>query len=219
MEHFTFCSALTVWSRVWKLLQLVSRSKTNRILNWMAENTSHFNSLLISAWIQFWLVAIIYKYFNFVQFSKNLLAILIVWFCPAFGPQNMNTWVSFYSLLDQPTGTSWNMVCCSCYFCSWDFYIFCSILKIGKVTNTTYNVYIPKEFLHSLSLVETSIIPLVESNIWQVIKIYSVLKFTVWCHAIFLFWHSWGDIVNGKLSAWAFEGGLTSASPTLQCGS
>jgi len=103
------------------------------------------------------------------------------------------------------TGTSWNMVCCSCYFCSWNFYIFCSVMNKGKVINTTYNVYIPKEFLHSLSRVETSIITLVESNIWHVIKIYRVLKFTASCHAIFLFWHSWDGIVNEKVSAWALE--------------
>jgi len=52
-------------------------------------------------------------------------------------------------------------------------------------------------------------------NLWQVIKIYSVLKFTVWCNVIFIFWHFWFGIVNGKLSTRASEGGPNSASPTF----
>ena len=58
-----------------------------------------------------------------------------------------------------------------------------------------------------------------KSNFWEVIQVYGVLNFTVWCNVIFLLWHSWGGVVNGMLCAWAFEGGPTSASPTLQCGS
>ena len=52
---------------------------------------SHFNLLLISAWIQFWFVAIISKYFDFIKFKKKKR-------------------VSLCLLLDQPTGASWNMV-------------------------------------------------------------------------------------------------------------
>ena len=58
-----------------------------------------------------------------------------------------------------------------------------------------------------------------KSNFWEVIQVYGVLNFTVWCNVIFLLWHSWGGVVNGMLCAWAFEGGPTSVSPTLQCGS
>jgi hypothetical protein len=55
------------------------------------------------------------------------------------------------------------------------------------------------------------------NNLWQVVMLCSVLKLTVWC---FLFFpHQRLAFVNGNLSVWAFEGGQTSVSPTLQCGS
>jgi hypothetical protein len=42
-----------------------------------------FNLLLISSWIEFWLVRAVPKYFNCFTPSKEILSIFILWFHPA----------------------------------------------------------------------------------------------------------------------------------------
>jgi len=56
--------------------------KRLRIERWQA--FLEFNLLVMSSWMQFWFVAVVPKYLNFVTFMKDSLARVNLWFFPSF---------------------------------------------------------------------------------------------------------------------------------------
>jgi hypothetical protein len=55
--------------------------------------------LLISLYMQFSFVSVIPKYFNFPMFSKNMLAVFMLWFCHLLEKYFQNLWVFFQAIL------------------------------------------------------------------------------------------------------------------------
>jgi hypothetical protein len=72
-----------------------------------------FNFLLISSWIKAWLVTVIHKYLNRATFSKDLLAIFIVWFYPIFWWWHSNICLVLSAFTSRPT----SLVASSLSFC------------------------------------------------------------------------------------------------------
>jgi hypothetical protein len=63
---------------------LVIRREDKRFWRQRYQAFPNSDLLLIPSWMQFWFVSVILKYLNFDTFSKALLAILMLRFCPAF---------------------------------------------------------------------------------------------------------------------------------------
>jgi hypothetical protein len=49
----------------------------------MVEASLEVNVLLISSWMNFIFDTVVRKYLNFATFSKDLLAVFMLWYCPA----------------------------------------------------------------------------------------------------------------------------------------
>jgi hypothetical protein len=60
-----------------------------------------FILLIISSWIEFWLVWVVPKYFNCSTFAKELLSVFILWLRPAFWSRDMTMYLVLSAFLNQ----------------------------------------------------------------------------------------------------------------------
>jgi hypothetical protein len=86
--HWNVC-ATTIYEK-----NLVTRKQSIRC---------RVNGLLISSWTTILFVTVIPKYLNFATFSKGLLAIFMLWFCPAFWWRDINMYLVFSAFTSRPT--------------------------------------------------------------------------------------------------------------------
>jgi thiaminase len=87
-------------TELWFCTFLDSRREDKRLWTEWWQAFSDFSLLLISSWMQFWTVSVVTKYLNFATRSKDLFAIFMPCFCPAF-LRVINTYL-LNSLPNQP---------------------------------------------------------------------------------------------------------------------
>jgi hypothetical protein len=88
------------------------QTREQNVLDWMVASIPRFNLLLISSLIKFWCVTIISKYQNCATFSKYLLAIFILWSCPAFWWRDSNIYLGFSAFTSRPISSSASIIVC-----------------------------------------------------------------------------------------------------------
>jgi hypothetical protein len=69
-------------------------------LDWMVTNITRI--LSVSSSIKFWFLTVVHRYLNCATFSKVLLAIFMLWFCPAFWWRYSNIYLVFSAFTSRP---------------------------------------------------------------------------------------------------------------------
>jgi hypothetical protein len=89
------------------------QTKRQKVLDWIA--LPEFNLLLISSCIKIWFVNVVHRYLSCDIFSKDLLAIFMSWFCPAFCWRDSNIYLVFSAFTSRPTSLLESIKVCAFY--------------------------------------------------------------------------------------------------------
>jgi hypothetical protein len=77
--------------------------RRQKVLDWMVQALPEFIILLISSRLKIWFFTIDPKYLNCATFSKDLLLMFMLQFCPAFWWWGNNTYLVFSVFIPRPT--------------------------------------------------------------------------------------------------------------------
>jgi hypothetical protein len=106
------------------------QTKRRKVQNWMVASITWIQSpnFLLH---QFWFVTVVPKYLNCATFSKDLLAIFMSWFCPAFWWQDSNIYLVFSAFTPRSADFGKYFHIC--------FYV-CKEICVGHSLNKGYTV-------------------------------------------------------------------------------
>jgi len=150
---------------------------------------------------------------SFLVVGKMSVIITVFrWCCPI----NLDIPLCYTSIQRHLT-SDWGQPASSFYssYCTWTMTRLCTNLQVS-VCIFQYWIYFTESFLD----LYLYIIHINETEIMNTNKeIYSVLKFTVVCHIVFICLQSYSGISEREDVVWSFEECQASGSPAVHCGS